>query len=107
MCVCVCKQGDIPNLMIFFFIYFAITLSYTFQDCNIGVYIYFRITDKIFDLLCFNTKSKNLQTFAKKLLYADGMSLVAHSKEDMQHIMDLFSRTCTAFGLKCGSWDTA
>ena len=54
------KQGDIharpPTL---FYIYFAVMPSYTFQDCDIGVYIRFRTYGKVFNLRRFNTKSKS------------------------------------------------
>ena len=92
------KQGDIPAPMLFS-IYFAMCLVFAFQYCDIGVYIRFRTSGKVFNLRRFNAKSKVFQALVRDLLYADDADLIAHTEEDMQNIMDIFSRACTAFGL--------
>ena len=51
------KQSGIPVTKLFS-IYFAITFSYTHKDCDIGIYIQFRTTGKVFDLTRFKAKSK-------------------------------------------------
>ena len=35
----------------------------------------------------------------RELLYADDADFLAHTEVDIQHIMDRFSASCTAFGL--------
>ena len=92
------KQGDIPAPTLFS-IYFAVMLSYAFQDCDIGVFIRFRTSGKVFNLRRFNTKPKTFQSLVRELLFADDADLVANTEEDMQLIMDIFSRACLAFGL--------
>ena len=92
------KQEDIPAPMLFS-IYFAMCLVFAFQYCDIGVYIRFRTSGKVFNLRRFNAKSKVFQALVRDLLYADDADLIAHTEEDMQNIMDIFSRACTAFGL--------
>ena len=92
------KQGDIPAPTLFS-IYFAVMLSYAFQDCDIGVFIRFRTSGKVFNLRRFNTRSENLESLVRELLFADDADLVAHTEEDMQLIMNIFSRACLAFGL--------
>ena len=92
------KQGDISSPTLFS-IFFAVTLSYTFQDCDIGVVICFRTTVKIFNLTRSNAKSKTFQNVVWELLYPDDADFIAHTEEDMQAIMDLFCKACTAFGL--------
>ena len=92
------KQGDIPAPTLFS-IYLAVLLTYAFGDCDKGVYLRFRTSGKVFNLRRFNTKSKNFQSLIRELLYADDADFVAHTEEDMQEIMDLFSSACTAFGL--------
>ena len=81
-----------------FSIYFAVMLSHAFQDCVIGVYICFRTSGKVFNLRRFNTKSKTFQSLVPELLFTDDADLVAHT-EDMQLIMDIFSRACLASGI--------
>ena len=92
------KQGDIlaPTL---FSIFFAALLAHAFRDCDRGVGLRFRTTGKVFDLRRFNAKSKTFQALIIELLYADDADFVAHTEADMQHIMDLFSASCEAFGL--------
>ena len=74
-------------------------LSYAFQDCDIGVFIRFRSSGKVFSLHRFNTKSKTFQSLVRELPFADDADLVAHTEEDMQLIRDIFSRACLAFCL--------
>ena len=76
------KQGDIPSPTLFS-IYFAVMLSYVFQDCGTGVYIRFRTTGNVFNIRCFNIKSKTFQSLVRELLFADDADLVAHTEEDM------------------------
>ena len=84
------KKGDIPAPTLFS-IYFAVMLSYAFQDCDTGVFIRFRTSGKVFNLPRLNTKSKTFQSLVR--------DLVANTEQDMQLIMDIFSRACLAFGL--------
>ena len=92
------KQGDIPA-PILFSIFFAVTLTHAFQNCDIGVFIRFRTSGKVFNLRRFSSKTKTFEALVRELLYADDADLVAHSEEDMQAIMDLFSTACRHFGL--------
>jgi hypothetical protein len=92
------KQGDIPAPTLFS-IYFAVMLEFAFKNCDIGVYIRFRTSGKVFNLRRFNSKSKTFQILVRELLYADDADLVAHTEEDMQMIMDKLSGACNVFGL--------
>ena len=91
------KPRDIPAPTLFS-IYFAMLLTYAFQDCDKGVYIRFRTTGSVFNLRRFNTKTKNFSSLIRELLYADDADFVSHSEEDLQEIMNLFSTACGAFG---------
>ena len=93
------KQGDIPAPTLFS-IFFAVLLSYAFQDCDNGILLKFRTTGKVFNLRRFNAKTKTFETLVRELLYADDADFLAHSEEDMQYIMDRFSHACTVFGLR-------
>ena len=83
------KRGDIPAPTLFS-IYFAVVLSYAFQDCDIGVFIRFRTSGKVFNLRRFTTKSKTFQSLVRELLFADDADVVANTEEDMQLIMGIF-----------------
>ena len=86
-------------LLPFFTMYFAITLTYAFQDCEIGIYVWFRTTSKVFDLTRFNANLKNFQILIWELPYVDDADLISHTREDMQAIMDHFSIAYTIFVL--------
>ena len=84
-----------------FSISFAVVLSYALQDCDIliGIYIRFRTSHKVFNLRRFTTKSRKRFSFlVRELLIPVDADLAAHTEEDMQLIMDIFSRACFAFG---------
>ena len=70
-----------------------------FNGCDTGIYLKFRTSGKVFNLRCFDAKTKTLVMLIRELLYADDAVFVAHSVEDMQLIMDRFSFACTAIGL--------
>ena len=89
------KLGDIQALTLFS-LYFAVMLSYAFQGCDIGVYIRFRTSGKVFKLRSFSTTSTTSQSLARReLLFADDANLVAHTEEEMQLIMDISSQEHT------------
>ena len=92
------KQGNLPAPTLFS-ICFSVMLSYILHDCDTGVYIRFRTSGKVFSLRRFKTKSKTIQLLVRELLFADDANLVVHAEEDMQLIMDIFSRACLAFSL--------
>ena len=70
-----------------------------FEKCHEEIYIQYRTAGKLFNLRRPSAKSAVSQTMLRELLYADDWDIVAHSEEDMQHIMDVFSEACTALGL--------
>jgi len=92
------KQGDIPAPTLFS-IFFAVMLAEAFKDCDVGVFLRFRTTGKMFNLRRFSAKSKVFILIVRELLYADDADLVAHSENDMQIIINLFSAACISFGL--------
>ena len=53
------KKGDIPALTLFS-IFFAVLLSYAFQDYDKCVPLRFRTTGNVFNLRRFNAKSKTI-----------------------------------------------
>ena len=59
----------------------------------------FRTSGKVFNLRRFGAKSKTFNAIVRELLYADDADFIAHSEEDMQSIMNLFSVACSHFRL--------
>ena len=92
------KQGDIPAPTLFS-LYLTAVLWYAFHDCDVGVYIRFRTTGKVFNLRRFQARTLVDDGFVRELLYADDADLVAHYPEELQLVMDRFTIACTCFGL--------
>ena len=93
------KQGSIaaPTL---FAIFFAIVFLLAFKDNDLGVYIRYRSTGKLFNLRRLTAKTKVFVQVIRDLLYADDCDLVTHTEADMQILMTAFSESCNAFGLE-------
>jgi hypothetical protein len=92
------KQGDIPAPTLFS-IYFSVVLCSAFENCDLGIYVRYRTTGKLFNIRRFDSKTKTFVSLIRDLLYADDCDLVTHSEADMQTLMNLLSSACKTFGL--------
>ena len=93
------KQGCVlaPTL---FSIFLSATLNEAFRDMGGGVYIQSRQNADLFNVAHFRAKTKTIRILMRTLLFADDSTLVAHSAEEMQKIVDAFSEASKKFGLK-------
>uniref|UniRef100_A0A8C9WDN1 Reverse transcriptase domain-containing protein n=1 Tax=Scleropages formosus TaxID=113540 RepID=A0A8C9WDN1_SCLFO len=93
------KQGCVlaPTL---FGIFFAVLLKQAFGNSTEGVYLRTRCDGKLFNLARLKARSKVRKVFIRDMLFADDAALVSHTEEELQRLMDCFSRTVGAFGLK-------
>ena len=71
-----------------------------FRDIRNGVYIQSRQSADLFKVAHFRAKTNTIRILMRELLLADGSALVAHSAEEMQKIVDVFSDASKKFGLK-------
>ncbi|XP_014789350.1 uncharacterized protein LOC106883005 [Octopus bimaculoides] len=92
------KQGDIPAPTLFA-LYLTIIFQIVFDDCTEGVYIKYRTAGNLYKLKRLCAKTKVLHSSTIEFLYADDCDLLAHSQEDMQHMMNMISAACTALSL--------
>ena len=92
------KQGDTlaPTL---FALYFSMVFQLAFKNSSEGVYIYYRITIKLFNIKRFTASTKTTMSVIPELLYADDCALLTHTEMEMQHLMDSFEAECTALEL--------
>ena len=90
------KQGCVvaPTL---FSIFPSAMLDEAFRDMGDGVYIQSRQSADLFNVAHFRAKTKTTRILMRELLFADDSALVAHFAEEMQKIVDAFSKK---FGLK-------
>ena len=92
------KQGCTmaPTL---FAIFFAAMLHEAFRDIDIGIYIQYRTSGKLFNLRRLQASSKITEALIRELLFADDCGLCTHTVEDMQILMNRFSTAAQQFGL--------
>ena len=92
------KQGCVlaPTL---FGIYFAVMLKQAFGSSTEGVYLRTISDGKLFSLSRLRAKTKVREVLIRDMLFADDAALVAHSVEQLQRLMDGFSRANSSFGL--------
>ena len=75
-------------------------LDNAFRDMGDGIYIQSRQSADLFNVAHFRAKTKTTRILMRELLFADDSTLVAHSAEEMQKIVDAFSNASTKIGLK-------
>ena len=93
------KQGDISAHMLFN-ICFAIVFLVTFYENSDGIYIRYRTSGNVFNVLRLLSQRKVSSSLVRELLYADDFDIVAHSKNELQCFMNHFVSVCNSFGLK-------
>ena len=81
-----------------FSIEFSAMLHNAFEDCNRDVMIRFRRDGSIFNLRHLQAKAKMSTMLLCGLLYVDDCTLIAHTSNDAQFIVNNFSRACCRYG---------
>ena len=71
-----------------------------FRDMGDGIYIHSRQNADQFNVAHFRVKTKTTRILMRELLFADDSTVVAHSAEKMQKVVDAFSDASKTFGLK-------
>ena len=92
------KQGCVlsPTL---FVVFFAVMLKQAFGTSKEGVYLHTRSDRKLFNLAQLKAKSKIWKTLIRDMLFAVDAGLVSHTEQQLQTLMDSFSRTSQDFGM--------
>ncbi len=93
------KQGCVlaPTL---FSLYLTAMLEVAFKDSQEGIFIQTRHRADLFKLSHFKAKTRTTRHLVREMLFADDSALVAHSAQDIQLLVDRFSRAATQFSLK-------
>lgn len=92
------KQGCVLAPVLFA-LFFSVMLQFAFSDCEYGVNIQFRTDGGLFKKCRLKAKSRLRCQLLRDLLFADDAALVTHSLDEMQDLVDRFSRATKAFGL--------
>ena len=94
------KQGCVlaPTLFGIYFSYVFRT-AYSNLDSDTGVSLLSRDDGNFFNLARFRARTKTQKFVVRELLYADDAALCASSAEQLQGLLDCFSKACDKFGL--------
>ena len=82
-----------------FGVFFAVMLKQAFGTSKEGGYLHTRSDRKLFNLARLKAKSKIRKTLIRAMLYAVDAGLVSHTEQQLQTLMDSFSRTSQDFGM--------
>ena len=93
------KQGCFlaPTL---FSIFLSAMLHESFHDLEDEIYVQSRQDANLFNVSHFRAKTKITRVLVRELVFTDDSTLVAHTMEDIQKIIDAFSSASKKFGLK-------
>ena len=69
------------------------------EDLPDGIYIRFRTDGNLFNLRRLLTRTKTIEELITELLFADDFTLLVHSKETLQYMVNHFSDSTKNFGL--------
>ena len=85
------KQGCVlsPTL---FGLFFAVLLKHGFGTATEGVYLRTRSEGRLFNLARLRAKTKVFEVLIRDMLYADDAAITTHTEQELQILMDRFSR---------------
>ena len=82
-----------------FSIFFSTMLREAKDDLPDGIYMRFRIDGSLFNLRRLLARTKTIEELITELLFAGDSTLLAHTDEALQHIVNRFSVAAKNFGL--------
>ena len=93
------KQGCVLAPTLFSMVFSAMLLDAFRDDEEEGLPVRYRTDGELFKPSRLKSVKKSNKTVIRDLLFADDCALNATTEEQMQHQLDLFSKSCDNFGL--------
>ena len=90
-----CLQASTP-----FSIFLSAILEEVFGDMWDGIYIQSRQNADLLQMPISERRQKTTNIIVRKLIFADDSTLIDHSAEEIQRIVDVFAIASSKFGLK-------
>ena len=92
------KQGCFIAPMLFG-TFFGLMLKHAFDTTTEGIYLRTRSDGRVFNLARLGAKTKVSEVLIRDMLFADDAAVATHTQEELQSLVDCFSKACKVFGL--------
>ena len=91
------KQGCSIAPMLFG-TFFGLLLKHAFDTTTEGIYLRTRSDGRLFNLARLGAKTKVSEVLIRDMLFADDAAVATHTQEELQSLMDCFSKARKDFG---------
>lgn len=92
------KQGCVMAQLLFCIVFSAMLYD-AFKNCDGGIMIQFRKDGSVFSLCRLKSSTRVMLMLIREHLFPDDCALMAHTEEDLQCILNDFTRAAKCFGL--------
>ena len=92
------KQGCFIAPMLFG-TFFGLMLKHAFDTTTEGIYLRTRSDGRLFNLARLRANTKVSEVLIRDMLFGDDAAVATPTQEELQSLMDCFSKACTDFGL--------
>ena len=79
--------------------FFGLMLKHAFDTTTEGIYLRTRSDGRLFNLARLGANTKVSEVLISDMLFADDAAGAPHTQEELQSLMDCFSKACKDFGL--------
>ena len=100
------KQGCFIAPMLFG-TFFGLLLKHAFDTTTEGIYLRTRSDGRLFNLARLGANTKVTEVLIRDMLFADDAAVATHTQEELQSLMDCFSKACKDFGLTISLKETS
>lgn len=93
------KQGCVLPPILFRIFYLLLNLLSAFGSSTEEIYLHTRSDRRLSNLACLRAQTKVSKVLIRDLLFADEAAVTYHNEQQIQHLIDHFSKACLDFRL--------